>query len=97
MADRIMDLTHSMYDGMPTFPGDPPFALSTHCTIESSGYNLTQVTMPTHCGTHLDAPSHFLHGAKTVDEIDLSRCVGYAYVLDLTHRRAGEEITLDDL
>ena len=97
MAARIVDLTHTMYDRMPTFPGDPDFSLTPYHTIESIGYNLLQVTMPSHCGTHLDAPSHFVAGARTTERIELGRCIGEAHLLDLTHRGPGEEITLDDL
>jgi arylformamidase len=48
-----------------------------------------------HTGTHVDAPSHFVPGATTVDEIALDSVVGPVRVLDLRH--VDEEITADDL
>lgn len=48
-----------------------------------------------HTGTHVDAPSHFVPGATTVDEIALESVVGPARVLELRH--VVEEITADDL
>ncbi|MFZ6990634.1 cyclase family protein [Curtobacterium sp. RRHDQ66] len=48
-----------------------------------------------HTGTHVDAPSHFVPGAATVDEIALDSVVGPVRVLDLRH--VAEEITAEDL
>lgn len=48
-----------------------------------------------HTGTHVDAPSHFVPGATTVDQIALENVVGPVRVLDL--RGVEEEITREDL
>jgi arylformamidase len=45
-------------------------------------YNLTAFSMCAHNGTHIDAPSHFINGAKNVDQIDLSKFIGEAFVAD---------------
>jgi kynurenine formamidase len=56
----------------------------------------------THAGTHLDAPWHFgplSEGkkAKTIDEVPLEWCYGDGVVLDVTYKKPGELITLDDI
>ena len=38
--------------------------------------------MDVHCGTHIDAPLHFLPEGKTIDTIPLSKLVGKCYVKD---------------
>ena len=48
-----------------------------------------------HTGTHVDAPSHFVRGAASVDQIALESVVGPVRVLDL--RDVVEEITAEDL
>lgn len=48
-----------------------------------------------HTGTHVDAPSHFVPGSTTVDQIALESVVGPVRVLDL--RAVTEEITAEDL
>lgn len=48
-----------------------------------------------HTGTHVDAPSHFVPGATTVDAIPLDSVVGPVRVLDLRH--VDEEIDAEDL
>ena len=43
-------------------------------------YNLTAFAMCAHNGTHIDAPFHFLHNGRTVDQMDLTHFVGDCYV-----------------
>lgn len=60
------------------------------------------ITLATHSGTHMDAPWHYGttsegRPARTIDEIPLEWCCGDGVVLDFTHRKKGELITVDDL
>lgn len=69
-------------------------------TIANEGWNATTLELYSHCGTHMDAPVHFVDGAQTIDEQDLHVCVGSALVIDLTQNRpvsAGELITVEHL
>ena len=43
-------------------------------------YNLSFFAMCAHNGTHVDAPFHFLHDGKTVDQMDLTHFVGACFV-----------------
>ncbi|KAF8870881.1 hypothetical protein BD779DRAFT_1578461 [Infundibulicybe gibba] len=43
--------------------------------------------MGSHTGTHIDAPSHFIPGGKTIDQIPLSLLIGPALVINLTHKK----------
>lgn len=63
--------------------------------INRDGVRETAITLSSHTGTHIDAPSHFFKDGKTIDEISLDRLIGTAVVLDLT--TVQEEITWDDL
>src|SRR3990172_5413876 len=60
------------------------------------------VTAPTHAGTHIDAPYHYWptsegKPAKTIDQIPLEWCYGDCVILDMTHKRRGDYITVDDV
>lgn len=57
---------------------------------------VTRLDIPTHIGTHLDAPSHFVEDGATVDQLPLSALVGRAYCLEVL-RDGPEPITADDL
>ncbi len=51
--------------------------------LETDGWNATTLTLYSHCGTHMDAPFHFLPGGNTIDQQDLSPTVGPAIVVDV--------------
>jgi len=94
---RIVDLSLDLYDKAPTFWPDPKTAVIPHLKIENLKYNITQLVVSTHLGTHLDAPFHFFDEGKTVDQLDLRRSLGPAWVLDFTHKRSKDQITPKDL
>ena len=52
--------------------------------------------MAEHCGTHLDAPRHFDEAGLSVAQVPLEQLVLPGHLLDLTHRRNGEAITIGD-
>ena len=63
------------------YPGDPkPEKQMLSETAAGDAYNLTAFSMCAHNGTHVDAPFHFLHEGKTVDEMPLDAFVGECYV-----------------
>lgn len=60
------------------------------------GFSSNLLVMSDHCGTHVDAPSHFIRDGACVDEIEPDILIGPAVVCDLTDSR-GPEITAEDL
>lgn len=71
-----------MVPAMPIYPGDPHVAFSPAAALAVDGFRVSQVTFGTHAGTHVDAPSHFLPLALTVDAIPLDKLIGPARVVD---------------
>ncbi|RXZ79791.1 cyclase family protein [Paenibacillaceae bacterium] len=96
MARQLVDLSLDIYHGAPTFAWDPKCAVVVHNTIETIGYNISQLSLSTHQGTHLDAPFHFLADGKTVEQLDLHKCIGEAFLIDLSHKQAKEPICVSD-
>lgn len=94
---RIIDLTHTISDGMQVFPGDPGVEFKRTAFIHQGGYNVTRFSMGTHTGTHVDVPHHVLPDDKGVDAIPLDALVGWAEVLDLGEIAPDSEITSADL
>lgn len=66
---------------MPYFKGDPIPDIRQFKNIQKDGYNIIEMKIGTHTGTHIDAPSHFIEGGKTVDQLDLSDLMGKATVV----------------
>jgi kynurenine formamidase len=60
------------------------------------------ISLVTHNGTHVDAPYHYgkVSGGKpaqTIDQVPLSWCIGDGVVIDVRHKKPGEEITVADM
>ena len=77
---KIYDISQEVFS-CAVYPGDPkPEKQTLYSTGAGDHYNLTSFAMCAHNGTHIDAPFHFLHNGKTVDQMDLSIFVGECYV-----------------
>ncbi len=66
-------------------------------TISGKGWNSTTLSLYSHCGTHMDAPKHFLpeENALSIDQQTLEVCCGSAKVIDLTPTEPCELLTID--
>lgn len=79
---KIYDISQELF-GCVVFPGDPAPKKETLASMEvGSPYRLTAFSMCAHNGTHVDAPAHFIKDGKTVEQLELSRMVGYAFVAE---------------
>jgi arylformamidase len=83
VTPRFIDLSHTVGDGSPSFPGDPVCRLKSHAAMPEAPCNVLELGMSSHQGTHLDAPYHFYEDGRTVDEIALERFFGPAALVDL--------------
>lgn len=77
----IIDISQEVFSCR-VYPGDSPPIFQRVKTIEKSGYNLTDVSMNVHNGTHVDAPCHFVLGGKAIDELDWSVFYGKCTVAE---------------
>jgi len=66
---------------MPAFPGEPTAGFIPFSTIERDDCEMWQISLFTQLATHLDAPSHFVAGGRTVERVELDRCVGPATIV----------------
>lgn len=86
----MIDLTHRISTGMMVFPGDPSVHVREALTLEHDGVAVSELSLGSHTGTHLDAPSHTVVGGRTLDEITLDELVGEALIIHLAERDALE-------
>ncbi len=81
---QIHDITQTIHNEMPVWPGDPEVSLEWLSRInEGDDVNLTQIRMCVHTGTHIDMPSHFLANGENLDDLDLSILIGSAKVISV--------------
>ena len=72
-----------MGTGSPVWPGDHAFEhWRTGAMADGAACDVSAYAVSAHLGTHVDAPSHYIAGGATVDEIDPSVFVGPATVVD---------------
>lgn len=83
----VFELTHTIQNQMPVYPGTEPPQLTTACTIAQCGYQETLLHMYSHVGTHMDAPAHMIAGGATLDSYPPERFMGRAWVLDCRGQR----------
>lgn len=93
---KIKDLSQTYDNGMPNAATIPAPSFSKVKTVEEDGINVTQISVATHVGTHLDAPSHVVKGGKTIEQIAPEVLIGPATVVSV-EKAGGEEITAEDL
>lgn len=93
---KIYDITISMHENMPAYPGDEKvFSIENLMDVtQGDAYSIKRIQTLTHTGTHIDVPAHYLPGGKTLDQIDLSHFIGPADVYEINNHK---KITLEEL
>ena len=86
---KVYDITKELLS-CEVYKGDKEPVLQKVMKIQNGeGYNLSNIEMCLHNGTHMDAPYHFIEEGKTIDEISLEEIIGICVV-------ARESGVLDD-
>ena len=88
---RLVDLSLTLRSGMRGVSLEP------RDSISDRGCNTTTLHLYSHAGTHVDAPHHFIDGARTMEALVLEKCVGPALVIDLTFLKPLDLITVEHL
>ncbi len=79
---KVYDLTHTIANDMPVYPGTEQPRLTTACTIDEVGYRETLLHMFSHTGTHMDAPAHMLRQGAALDSYPADKFIGAAQAVD---------------
>lgn len=94
---KIIDLTHTISENMPVYPGTESPLLRQANTYEKDGFKETLLSMSSHTGTHVDPPAHLFAGRTTLDALPIEQFAGKALVVDCTHLAEGDAITMAEL
>ena len=93
---KPIDLTLTISESIPNFPGSPQPQFIVWSNIKDDGYNLELLFLSSHTGTHIDAPYHFVKNGSKIDQIPLDRLVGKAVIIKLPKTR-NTSITKSDI
>ncbi|MBS7611126.1 cyclase family protein [Candidatus Bathyarchaeota archaeon] len=95
---KIVDLSQVLYNCMPSWPTQPNLLYEMLSNVARDGNTMHMIRqMTTHSGTHIDAPLHFIVGGKSTDQLPIDAFAGEGLVVDLSYKKAGEPITINDL
>jgi arylformamidase len=78
---QIIDISLPVHPDMPTYPGNQSTIFCP--VVKPSGSQLTNITIDSHAGTHIDAPSHAGIVDKTMDDYALDSFYGPARVIEI--------------
>ena len=77
----------------PVYDGDPETRAQRIKSIDNGdGYNLTEISMSVHSGTHIDAPLHFYDEGSSIDNIRLNTFFGKCTVISVSGILTGEDM-----
>lgn len=90
-----IDVSLTLKPGMLHWPGDPPVLIERVRDMDKGDtVNLSRMVMGVHSGTHVDAPLHFIGGARGIDRVPLHLLIGEARVLEIA---ANDSVKEQDL
>lgn len=83
-----IDVTVPISNNTVVWPGDPRAIITQVASFEiGDHYQLSEVFMNLHTGTHVDAPLHFIKDGKDITQIPLEALMGPVKVLDATEQK----------
>src|ERR1043166_4247880 len=79
---KIYDITVPIHSAMPVYEGDPGVRIDAWSAFaKGDSSNVSMLNFGAHTGTHVDAPAHFIEGARKIDELPLAVLIGPARVI----------------
>jgi kynurenine formamidase len=93
---KPIDLTLTISESIPSFPGSPKPQFISWSNLKEDGYNLELLFLSSHTGTHLDAPYHFVKNGLKINQIPLDRLIGKAILIKIKKTK-NNTITKSDI
>ncbi len=87
MANKLIDLSHTIRNEMDVHPYDDPVNLYQDKFLEKDKYNNFKLEIGMHVGTHLDTPMHLTERKTLVSDIPLERLMGRGCLLDVRNEK----------
>ncbi len=96
----VEDLTHELYPEFPTYFGEQQFFYEQKFTFAKDKFNLGEIRVNEHTGTHVDAPLHFSADGLSVAEIPVQNLIVPLCIIDIAAKAetdADAQVTPDDV
>lgn len=83
---KVVDMTHELHPDFPTYFGERQFFAEQKFAFSTDGFNLFELRVNEHTGTHMDAPLHFSADGHSVAEVPVENLVVPLAVIDISGR-----------
>ncbi len=97
---RVVDLTHTLTYDFPTYFGEQQLFDEQIYNYAEHSFNLKEIRVNEHTGTHIDAPLHFTDGGTSIDEVPVESLVCPLAIVDIREKAETDpdaQVTPDDL
>lgn len=89
MAKKWIDISVTIKPGMAHWPDNPEIRVDRMLDMDKGDVcNVSVLSMGSHTGTHMDAPLHFIRGAKSLDKMPLDATIGPARVIEIKDKES---------
>ncbi len=96
----VTDLTHELYEEFPTFFGQQQFFREEKFNYVKDKFNMFELRVNEHTGTHVDAPLHFSADGLSVAELPVDKLIVPLAVIDIRQKASADadaQLTPDDI
>jgi arylformamidase len=92
---ELIDISRRLDARMPGWPGETAFHRQPYTSVEKGDVaTMSILSGLSHTGTHVDAPSHFIAGGPTLDDVPLEAWIGPCRVV---RHEEDRDVTAADL
>lgn len=94
-VNNWIDISLTIHPDMPYWPDNPAVSIKpSQCLAHGDVCNVSQLTIGTHTGTHVDGINHFIKGGMGIDCMPLDATIGKARVIEI---KDPQQITVAEL
>lgn len=100
ISGKVHDLTHELHPDFPTYFGAQQFFMDQTFRYSEHKFNLFELRINEHTGTHIDAPLHFSADGKSVADIPVDQLIAPLVNIDIRERANANpdaQLTPDDI
>lgn len=93
---KIIDISQEIRPNMIVYPGDPVFHSRSVSSFKQGDIcEVSELTLGSHCGTHVDAPLHMIPGGPGMESVPLESLLGPCRVLTVQSPIISEKQLMD--
>ena len=79
---KIIDITHTLSNETPVYPGDYDTSITKRKSLETDGFNSYLLQSCLHTGTHIDMPMHFTNDYRFASDFPAGTFIGSGLLID---------------